>query len=66
MLGWICFDSSNCGATVSRNPATGQLSGYILSELAGWIDVGQVYLKNDSTMAGFAQSELFGWINFGP
>ncbi len=70
LLGWICFDNVACGASITaRNyvqgdPNEGQLTGYIFSELAGWIDVGSIYLKNNGTMAGYAASEMFGWISF--
>ncbi|MBW7954819.1 type II secretion system protein [Candidatus Gracilibacteria bacterium] len=63
IAGWMCFDES-CGASIIRDKTTGELTGYALSELLGWIKLDGVKLKNDGNMEGYATSEMGGYINF--
>lgn len=60
-IGWVDFGTSNGNVSVTD----AGLSGYALSENAGWIYLGDI-TNNNGTLSGYAWSENAGWIKFNP
>ena len=61
-IGWVNFNATNGDVKVSD---TG-LSGYALSENAGWIYLGDVANDGEGNLSGFAYGENVGYIKFNP
>lgn len=61
-VGWINFACDNCDVHITD---TG-LSGYVLSETAGWINLDAVENDGEGNLSGYAWGENAGYIKFDP
>lgn len=61
-IGWINFGATNGNVHVTDSG----LSGYALSENAGWISLSGVVNDSEGNLSGLAWSENAGWIKFDP
>lgn len=65
-VGWINFNPSQGGVTVTDSAVT----GYAWGENVGWINLSPTYggVTNDGNgnLSGYAWGENIGWINFNP
>ena len=58
-IGWVDFGTANGGVTITDT----SLSGYALSETAGWIYLGNIVNNGNGVLSGYAWSENTGWID---
>lgn len=61
-IGWINFGTGNGNVHVTDSA----LSGYALSETAGWINLDAVVNDGEGNLSGYAWGENVGYINFDP
>lgn len=61
-VGWVNFGCDNCSVHVTDSG----LSGYALSETAGWINLDAVANDGEGNLSGYAWSENTGYIKFDP
>jgi len=61
-VGWINFGTANGNVHITDSG----LSGYALSETAGWINLDNVVNDGEGNLSGYGWSENTGWIKFNP
>ncbi|MDP3057375.1 MAG: carboxypeptidase-like regulatory domain-containing protein [bacterium] len=61
-IGWINFGTANGNVHVTDSGMT----GYALSETAGWINLSNIINDGEGNLSGYGWSENTGWIKFNP
>ena len=61
-IGWVNFGTANGNVHITD----AGLSGYALSETAGWINLANVTNDGEGNLSGYGWGENIGWINFNP